>query len=214
MNYNVLTHSAILINEEIYIDPFNIEPSELKAKFIFITHPHYDHLSEKDIIKVCTSATIFICPPDCSPQLLNIGIEKNKIFEVEPNASYDIKGLKFQTIAAYNVNKKFHPKENDWVGYIIEVEQKKLCILGDTDLNEDNKKVKCDILFIPIGGTYTLNLEEALELTKIINPKIAVPTHYGSIVGDKKLGEKFEKGLKNSDIKVELFIWFLYIFCQ
>ena len=206
MNYNVLTHSAILINDEIYIDPFNLNPTELKAKYIFITHPHYDHMSEKDILKICNGDTLFICPADCTPNLINIGIEKNKITEVEPNCNYEIKGLKFQTIPAYNLKKKFHPKENGWVGYIIEVEKTKLCILGDTDMNEDNKKIKCNILFIPIGGTYTMNTEEAAELTKTIKPQIAIPTHYGSIVGEKKLGETFKKNLKNSDIDVQIFI--------
>ena len=206
MNYKVLTHSAISINNDIYIDPFNLESNLPKAKFVFITHPHFDHLSEKDISKITDGSTKFICPKDCTEKLINMKIDLKNIFEVEPNKAYEVDNLKFQTIASYNVNKKFHLKESGWVGYIIEVENCKLCILGDTDINSDNKTIQCDILFIPIGGTYTMNIDEAIELTKIINPKIAIPTHYGSIVGEKNLGEKFKAQLENTGIKVEIFI--------
>ena len=94
-----------------------------------------------------------------------------------------LQGIKFETVLAYNTNKAFHPKENEWVGYIIEIKGIRYYIAGDTDITEENKKVKCDVAFVPVGGTYTMDFKEAAYLINEIKPKIAVPTHYGDIVG-------------------------------
>lgn len=99
---------------------------------------------------------------------------------------YMVQKIKFETIPAYNINKKFHPKENEWVGYIIEVQGLRYYIAGDTDVTEENKEVKCDVAFIPVGGTYTTDFEEAAYLANEIKPQIAVPIHYGSVVGTKQ----------------------------
>ena len=110
---------------------------------------------------------------------------KNKI-----NVS-TILGIIFETIPAYNVNKKFHPKENNWAGYIIEIDRTRYYIAGDTDINEENLTVKCDVAFVPVGGTYTMDYKEAAEFVNRIYPKIAVPIHYGSIVGTIQDAEEF-----------------------
>ena len=110
-----------------------------------------------------------------------------------------VKGIKFKTIPAYNTNKTFHPKGNDWVGYIITINNIRYYIAGDTDITEENKKVKCDVAFVPVGGTYTMNAKEAADLVNQIMPKIAVPIHYGSIVGTNKDAEEFINML-NPDI--------------
>ena len=122
---------------------------------------------------------------------------------VKPNESYTAKGIKFQTIPAYNTNKQFHPKENSWVGYIIELEGVTYYIAGDTDITEENKKVDCDVAFVPVGGTFTMDYKEAAKLINEIKPKVAVPTHYGSIVGSKKDGAKFAK-LVSDEIEVKI----------
>ena len=105
----------------------------------------------------------------------------------------------------YNVNKQFHQKDNQWVGYIIEIDKTRYYIAGDTDLTPENKQVNCDVAFIPVGGTYTMNYTEAAELVNAIKPKIVVPTHYGDIVGEKDDGEKFKK-LLNGNIQCEILI--------
>ena len=171
-NIEVLCHNSIKINKGkvIYFDPFKIIQNYNDADIIFITHSHYDHYSEEDINKVIKKDTVIIAPKDLKNQL-----EQNKITNiilVEPNNKYEVDGIKFETIPAYNTNKKFHPKENNWVGYIVEIENNKYYIAGDTDITEENKKVKCDIAFIPVGGTYTMDYKEAAELTNIIKPKI------------------------------------------
>ena len=131
-------------------------------------------------------------------KILRKGINKNAVITVESNKEYMVQGIKFETIPAYNTNKTFHPKENDWVGYIITLDGIRYYIAGDTDITEENRKVKCDVAFVPVGGTYTMNYSEAAELVNIIKPKIAVPIHYGSIVGTKQDATNFIKLLHSS----------------
>lgn len=204
-NIEVLYHSSIRFSKEevIYFDPFKIERNYNDADVIFITHDHYDHYSEEDIGKVVKEDTIIVVPEDLKTKLLKKDWKEENIILVRPNESYTVKNIRFKTIPAYNVNKQFHPKENAWVGYLLEIEGVTYYIAGDTDITEENKKVKCDVAFVPVGGTYTMDYKEAAELINEIKPKIAVPTHYGSIVGSKKDGIKFSK-LVNSEIIVEI----------
>ena len=184
----VLCHSSIKINKEkvIYIDPFKIEKNYNDADIVFITHDHYDHYSEEDIDKVINENTIIIIPEELLTKLLRKGINKNAIITVEPNEKYMVQGIKFETIPAYNTNKTFHPKENGWVGYSITLDDIRYYIAGDTDITEENRKVKCDVAFVPVGGTYTIDFKEAAQLINEIQPKIAVPIHYGSVVGTEQ----------------------------
>ena len=199
-NVEVLYHSSIKIkdNKIIYIDPFKIDKDYNDADIVFITHDHYDHYSEEDIDKVINENTIIIIPEELLTKLLRKGINKNAIITVEPNEKYMVQGIKFETIPAYNTNKTFHPKENDWVGYIITLDDIRYYIAGDTDITEENRKVKCDVAFVPVGGTYTMDFKEAAQLINEIQPKIAVPIHYGSVVGTKQDATDFIKLLHPS----------------
>ena len=201
-NIEVLYHSCIKINKEkvIYIDPFKIEKNYNDADIVFITHDHYDHYSEEDIDKVINENTIIIIPEELLTKLLRKGINKNAIITVEPNEKYMVQGIKFETIPAYNTNKTFHPKENGWVGYSITLDDIRYYIAGDTAITEENRKVKCDVAFVPVGGTYTTDFKEAAQLINEIQPKIAVPIHYGSVVGTKQDATDFIK-LLNPSIK-------------
>lgn len=205
-NINLFKHNSIKITGDfnIYIDPFEIDNETKDADIIFITHSHYDHFSIKDILKIKNENTIIVSTKDTYQELIKY-FDSNKIIIVIPNNSYEVLGIKFDTVRAYNVNKSFHPIDNDWVGYIINIDNTKYYIMGDTDINDDVLKVKCDVLFIPIGGTYTMNYKEAASYTNTINPKIVIPTHYGLIVGDTKLGQEF-KSLINNNISCEIYI--------
>ena len=187
-NIEVLYHSSIRINKEktIYIDPFKIDRNYNDADIVFITHDHYDHYSEEDIDKVINENTTIIIPEELLTKLLKKGINKNAIITVEPNKNYMVQGIKFETISAYNTNKTFHPKKNGWVGYIIIINGIRYYIAGDTDITEENKQVKCDVAFVPVGGTYTMDFKEAASLINEIKPKIAIPIHYGSVVGTEQ----------------------------
>lgn len=195
-------HSSIKIikGKTIYIDPFRIEKEQNDANLILITHDHYDHYSEEDIKKVINENTVIVVP-----KTMKVGINAKEVIYVEPNKQYEILGIKIKTIPAYNINKHFHPKENQWVGYILEIENEKYYIAGDTDITPENKQVKCDIALVPVGGTYTMTYEEAANLINTIKPQLAIPTHYGCIVGNKDDGIKF-KELLNADINCEILI--------
>lgn len=191
-----LGHSTIKINKNnkiIYIDPYNISDGINDADYIFITHNHYDHFSEEDIKKVKNNETIIIITEDLYTNTLKLGFNGMNIITVKPNENYQVEGIKFSTIPAYNTNKTFHPKKNNWVGYIIELEGSKYYIAGDTDITDENKKVKCDVAFLPVGGTYTMDFKEAAHLINEIKPKITVPIHYGSIVGTNQDATDFVK---------------------
>ena len=196
----VISHSAIKIKVLyiIYIDPFRIEKKYKDADYIFITHDHYDHYSEDDIMKITNANTKIIIPIDLYDKVSKIGFIKENITMVEPNKKYKINEIEFETIPAYNVNKSFHLKENNWIGYIITVNDIKYYIAGDTDITEENKKIKCDIAFLPIGGVYTMNYEEAASLANLIKPKIVIPIHYGSIIGSKEDAINFSKLIQSN----------------
>lgn len=206
-NIEVLYHSSIKINKEdtIYFDPFKIDKEYHDADIIFITHSHYDHYSEEDILKVRKESTHVVAPVDLLDNLLTLGFTKKNITTVKPNENYNVNGLTFKTVPAYNTNKNFHPKSNNWVGYLLTLNDTVYYIAGDTDITEENKQVKCDVAFIPIGGTYTMDYKEAAELINEIKPKIAVPTHYATIVGSIEDGKNFSK-LLNSDIECKIYI--------
>lgn len=206
-NIEVLYHSSIKINKGviIYFDPFKIDKEYHDADIIFITHSHYDHYSEEDILKVRKENTCIVAPFDLLDNLLTLDFTKESITTVKSNENYNVNGLTFKTIPAYNTNKSFHPKSNNWVGYLLTLNDTIYYIAGDTDITEENKQVKCDVTFVPIGGTYTMDYKEAAELINEIKPKIAVPTHYAAIVGAKEDGENFVK-LLDSEIECKIYI--------
>lgn len=206
-NVHVLCHSSILIKKEktIYIDPFRIKDTYNDADIIMITHDHFDHYSEEDIEKVKKEDTIIVLPTSLEEKAKNIGFKKENLILVEPNKQYNIQQIQIQTIPAYNIGKKFHAKENNWIGYILEIDRIRYYIPGDTDITEENKKVKCDVAFVPVGGTYTMDSKEAAELVNYIKPKIVVPIHYGEVVGSKQDAVDFANRI-SKEIKCEILI--------
>lgn len=196
-------HSSIKIAKEkiVYIDPFRINEVSHDADYIFITHSHYDHFSTEDILKVAKIDTVFVTVQETKSSLELMGIPEEQIKIVEPNNKYELQSIKFETVPSYNENKKYHPKENNWVGYIIELSGIKYYIAGDTDNIKDIQNINCDIAFLPIGGEFTMNAKEAASLANELNIKVVIPTHYGELVGSKEDLEEFIK-LTEKQIKV------------
>lgn len=189
-----LGHASFILESSVIvaIDPFDISIEKKtigkKADYIFITHPHYDHCSLKDIKKVSNpEKTVIFCTDDCRDRLLNLAKE---VVTVEPSKEYDF-GIKFKTIPAYNISKPFHPRDNNWVGYVIFLEQS-VYHAGDTDFIPEMKNLKPDIFLVPIGGTYTMDAKEAAQAVKAVSPGKAIPMHYGKIIGGLEDAETFK----------------------
>lgn len=207
-DFKVLCHSAIRIvadKKVIYVDPFGIEEKLNDADYICITHSHYDHFSPEDILKVKNNDSIILITEDIYVNVLKLGFKENKIVIVDPDKKYKVKDLYVETVSAYNIDKAFHPKSNLWVGYILNLGYERIYIAGDTDITPEALRVKCDLAFIPIGGTYTMDYAEAAKLVNVIKPTIVVPTHYGKIVGNVQDAKNF-KCLLNSNIDCKIMI--------
>jgi L-ascorbate metabolism protein UlaG (beta-lactamase superfamily) len=193
-----LGHSAFRIEDDtlqLYIDPYNLPSNAPKADIIFITHAHYDHFSAEDIAKIKKESTIIVAPKDVGSK-----IGKGTI-EVIPQQSYAIGNLKVQTVPAYNMDKKFHPKQNNWVGYIITLSSgQKIYHAGDTDFIPEMKKVVTDIAFLPCGGTYTMTAKQAAEAANEFKPQLLIPMHWGSVVGSKADAEEVKKLFKGETV--------------
>ena len=180
----------------IYIDPYNISPenSGEKADIILITHDHYDHCDSKSIDIVKKEDTIIFAPQACAEKIQNVRT-------MNPGDSVDEAGIKIVAVHAYNINKEFHPKGKG-IGLILTVNNKTIYHAGDTDKIPEMKNLgNIDIAMLPVGGTYTMTAEEAAEALNDINPKIAIPMHYGSVVGSKEDAEKF-KELAKCEVKI------------
>jgi L-ascorbate metabolism protein UlaG (beta-lactamase superfamily) len=202
----VFTQSSIKITEgdrRIYFDPFQMRREPKNADFILLTHDHHDHFSPKDIEKVASESTILIVPEAMEEEAKAVSHLVKEIHTVKPGEEYFINDLHFETVAAYNIGRDFHPKEAGWVGYVLMIGGQRIYVAGDTDETAEALDVICDVALVPVGGTYTMDAREAARLINNIRPKVAIPTHYGSIVGSKKAGETFRDYVDMS-IKVEL----------
>ena len=203
-NIEVNTQNSIrIISGEwvIYVDPLEIAGEKHDADFIFVTHDHYDHFSPEDIRKIAKPDSILIVPEKMAGKAQEVSDAVGRIETVKPAVNRDINGLEFETIPAYNLLKPFHQRSAEWVGYVLMTGGKRIYIAGDTDATREAKAVKCDIAIVPIGGTYTMDAKKAAELVNTIRPDIAVPVHYGSIVGKPSDGDVFAENVK-SPVKV------------
>lgn len=171
----------------VYIDPWKIRSKDT-ADLICITHSHYDHLSVEDIKKLQGKDTVIVATADSAKTIPG----NAKI--VKPGDKVEVNDIKVEAVAAYNVNKQFHPKANGWVGYIITLpDGTRFYHAGDTDYIPEMKDVKTDIAVFPVGGTYTMDAQEAAKAANAIRPKLAIPMHWGTIVGSERDAETFKK---------------------
>jgi L-ascorbate metabolism protein UlaG (beta-lactamase superfamily) len=213
-------HSSFLIKASfgnIYIDPYQIKFEEdeafgtsSKADVIFITHSHYDHCSIEDLKKIVKDGTLIVCPADVSSKLSRLD-RKVDIRIAEPGATMEFfdSELRFWAVPAYNLNKTFHTREDDWNGYIIQIGDTKIYHAGDTDLIPEMKKlngVGINLALLPIGGNFTMNAGEAAKAAVIIKPNFAIPMHYGTIsnTATKSEADIFAKYCSEQGIEVKI----------
>ena len=170
------------------IDPYQIK-SDRSADIILVTHSHFDHCSPDDIDQIQKPSTVIVADPESAGKL------SGDIRIVRPGDKLTIKDILIEAVPAYNTNKDFHPKANQWLGYIVTVNGVRIYHAGDTDLIPEMENFIVDIALLPVSGTYVMTAEEAVEAAKRIHPELAIPMHYDSIVGSKKDAEIFKQAL-------------------
>ena len=186
-----LGHDGFEISSDdirLVIDPYQIEDGK-SADIILITHPHFDHCSVDDIEKIRNPSTVFVTEAESAKKLTG------DIRIVKPGDRLTVMGIEIEAVPAYNTNKDFHPKKNNWLGFIITVNGVRVYHAGDTDLIPEMNDLSVDIALLPVSGTYVMTAAEAVEAAKKIRPKVAIPMHYDAIVGTLKDAEKFKAAL-------------------
>jgi len=203
-----LGHSGFFIknSKNIYIDPYNIKDQETKADIVLITHGHYDHCSLDDLKKVVKEGTRVFVTADAQSKITRFDIPV-KIEIVEPGMEIDLGDIKLATLPAYNIDKHFHAKEEGWVGYLIKINDVIVYHSGDTDLIPEMQKLtghkqsgKTFVALLPVGGRFTMSAEEAFEAAKIIKPSLAIPMHWGSVIGSESDAKEFVDLCKEAGI--------------
>ena len=212
-----LGHASFLIKDSktgktIYIDPYNISniPSGEKADIILITHSHYDHCSIADIEKLAKDGTIIVTPADCQSKITKL-THKIQMQVIEPGDKIKLGNIGIDIVPAYNKDKEFHPKTEGWIGYIIKIENIAIYHAGDTDIIPEMQKLtgygKKEIEFIallPVGGKFTMNAEEAAQAAIMMKPNLAIPMHFGSVIGASADAERFVQLCEEAGINAKI----------
>ncbi len=201
-----LGHAGFRVSDEkvIYVDPFQIQAGE-KADIILITHPHYDHCSIEDLRKIVKLETVIVAPIDCQSKIASGRLHYAEFKNVAPSSNVSIYGCSIRAVPAYNTNTQFHTKRDEWVGYVFEVDGKRIYHAGDTDFIPEMAglaSMGIDAALLPVGGTYTMNAREAAQAVAMIRPKVAIPMHYGSIVGSADDAEVFRRTVAHARVEV------------
>jgi len=182
-----LGHASFLLKlkKHIYIDPYQLTDNLPKADIIICTHSHFDHCSPEDIAKIQDENTTLVVTADSASKV------SGNIQIIAPGESLNFGDIKIEAIPAYNINKSFHPKENGWIGVIVDDGNIRIYHTGDSDAIPEMKNVKADVWLVPVSGTYVMTAKEAAEIVNEVKPEIAIPMHYGAIVGSESDANEF-----------------------
>jgi len=193
-----LGHDGFRIDagKTIYLDPYQIAGGPT-ADLILISHEHFDHCSVEDVAKIQGSNTAIVTEKDSAKKLTG------DVRVMKPGDSLTVDDVNIQAVPSYNTDKDFHPQANNWLGFIVETEGVKVYHAGDSDFIPEMKDLEVDIALLPVSGTYVMRADQAVEAALAINPKLAIPMHYGAIVGDEQDALDFKKALEG---KVDVLI--------
>jgi L-ascorbate metabolism protein UlaG (beta-lactamase superfamily) len=190
----LITHSCVRLEASdgfvVYVDPYDVPDEPHDADVVLVTHDHYDHFSPEDIAKVSKPGTRVGTPESTAKDAAALPDVETFVLAIGDSVALS-DTVSVETVPSYNIGKKFHPKANGWLGYIVSVDGNLYFHMGDTDQNPDNEHVDCDVLLIPVGGTYTMNVDEAVTCALSVVPTVAVPMHYGTVAGDADCGKRF-----------------------
>jgi L-ascorbate metabolism protein UlaG (beta-lactamase superfamily) len=199
-NLRWLGHDAFLLragDKNIYFDPFKLAPGLPPADIICISHAHYDHCSPADVRMIQQPSTLIVAEAKAAAQL------KGKIMILAPGERREVEGITIETVPAYNINKLFHPQSNRWLGFILTVDGVRVYHAGDTDYIPEMNNIRADIALLPVSGTYVMTAEEAALAAIAVGARIAVPMHYGAVVGTTNDADRFAATLAGR-VRVEI----------
>lgn len=191
------------VGKIVYADPYQIRHSDV-ADIILVSHDHHDHCSPDDIKKLSGPNTVVVAAKQCSGKL---GGLEGEVVYVEPGGTTMIDGIQVSAVPAYNVNKSFHPKEKNGVGFVVTARGVRIYFAGDTDRIPEMKELSVDIALLPVSGTYVMTASEAAEAAADIKPAYVIPMHYGSIVGSEADASRFEELVRSKlgdSVKVKI----------
>ena len=193
-----LGHDGFRIDTEkiIYFDPYQIDAGP-RADLILISHDHYDHCSPEDVAKILGPETIIVTEKDSAEKLTG------DVRILKPGEILNPDGVKILGVPSYNTDKDFHPRKNGWLGFLVEVSGIRIYHAGDTDFIPEMKGLEVDIALLPVSGTYVMTAEQAVKAALAIGPGLAIPMHYGAIVGSNQDALDFKNALEG---KVDVLI--------
>lgn len=175
---------------EIHVDPLGVD-EDSEADVVLLTHPHYDNFSEDDIARVRGGRTVLIAPASMKKQL------DDADHFMRPGDMLQLDGFDVLAVPAHNVDKKFHTPDQGWLGYVFNIGDTTYYHAGDTDFLDAMYGIRCDIAFLPIGGHYTMGVEEAAKAGEACGAEVLVPIHWGDPHGSEddieRLGELFSR---------------------
>jgi L-ascorbate metabolism protein UlaG (beta-lactamase superfamily) len=179
----------------VYIDPYRVADAAPKADLILITHGHYDHFSPQDVEKLSGDRTWLVGPAAVAERV------SGQVHSIAPGESLEdelVRGVLVSAVAAYNTSKRdpsgkvFHPREAGWVGYELNVRGERLYHSGDTDVIPEMDSVTgVDVALLPVSGVYVMTAQEAAEAARRIQPRVAVPMHWGQHIGTERDAREF-----------------------
>jgi L-ascorbate metabolism protein UlaG (beta-lactamase superfamily) len=178
--------SAFRIRSEtgtaVFVDPWRVPASAGSADIILVTHPHHDHYDRKAIAGLSREGTVVILPRSCASE----GQEA-----IAAGETFSAAGIRVTGLPAYNQAKAFHPKGSNWLGYIVEVDGLRVYHAGDTDVIAEMRDLRPDIAILPIGGLFAMDWRAGVEAARIIKAGLAIPMHYGALLGGRNAGCRF-----------------------